>query len=365
MQRHEGTRRLVVEGGPSQAAVVFPVEPVALRDLAQHAGLGFADIVALAEIPSTTLNRLWKDPDWMTRSTGAALQQLVDVVPVLPAYLEGRGFTSRVERYLRVLEAAGNVVRLPQRVDRAQLAALTNALGVAAAIAGGHAADLTRRLALGWSLGHDQFIDAVFATGPDSLFGDGGSVLADASGMRLAAPRATSVSDMVGNGILAHKTAKYGAPEKDLSPRSPQDIRDIRSAFVHRSLTIGGILRDGDLDIVRRYQREVEANPVVARNETWSLLTFGSGQRLPADFSLPTATPRIYAEVVHDVATLDDAYLGYLATTALPALWAVVGTPPVSLRRRLAAALDDRLSSGVADQQLRGEVCALYRRLED
>ncbi|QBJ98214.1 hypothetical protein ERC79_21415 [Rhodococcus sp. ABRD24] len=358
-------RRLVVEGGPSQAAVAFPVEPVALRDLAQRAGLGFADVVALADIPSTTLNRLWKDPDWTTRSTGTALQQLVDVVPVLSTYLEGRGFTSRVEHCLRIIEAAGIVVRLPQRVDRAQLAALSNALGVAAAIASGRTADLTRRLSLGWSLGHDQFIDAVFATGPDSLFSDDGSMLAGVSGMWLAAPRATSVSDMVGNGVLAHKTAKYGAAEKDLSPDSPQDIRDIRSAFVRRSLTIGGMLRDGDLEIVKRYQREVETNPVVARNESWSLLTFGSGQRLPVDFSLPTVTPRVYAGVVRDVATLNDAYLLYLVTTALPTLWAATGLPPASLRRRLATALDDRLFSGVADRRLRGEVFALLRALED
>jgi hypothetical protein len=54
--------------------MLFPVEPVPLRDLAERNGLGFADVVTLAGIPSSMLNRLWKEPDWAARSTGAALQ---------------------------------------------------------------------------------------------------------------------------------------------------------------------------------------------------------------------------------------------------------------------------------------------------
>ncbi|MEU4323326.1 hypothetical protein AB0F85_31990 [Nocardia fluminea] len=307
--------------GSTPAQAIFPVEPVALCDLAQRVGLGFADVVALAEIPSTTLNRLWKDPAWATRSTGATLQLLLDVVPTLTAYLEGRAFTSRVEQHLRVLTASGITVRLPRTGDGARISAMSNALGVAAAIVTCDAAQVKRRLALGWALGHDQSIDAVFATGPGSLFGEERSVLANASEIRLVGQQSASASDIVGSGVLAHKIAKYGALDTGLPERPSVDRNDIRSAFIHRSLTIGGILRDGDPGVVRRYQREVATNPATARNEAWSLLTYNSGQRLPVDFSLPAATPTLYSGVLRDAAVLNDAYLGYLATTHL------VGTP--------------------------------------
>ncbi|SUB09525.1 Uncharacterised protein [Nocardia brasiliensis] len=358
---HHSPRGPIVERGSSEARLLFPVEPVALRDLAQRAGLGFSDVVALTEIPSTTLNRLWKDPSWVTRSTGATLQLLLDVVPALSVYVEGRGFTSRVEQHLRVLATSGVSVRLPARVDGPDVAALSNALGVAAAVVNGHAADLRRRLALGWSLGHDRFIDAVFATGPDALAEAGGTMLVDACGMWLAEqPSTTSVADMVGHGVLAHKIAKYGAADTGATEGPP---RDIRAAFVRRSLTIGAVLRDDDLDVVHRYHHEVQANPTVVRNEGWSLLTFDSGQRLPADFSLPAVTPRIYAALVHDAATLNDAYLGYLITTALPTL-AAIQPPSPAMRSRLATVFKERLSAGIEDPRLRDDAGALYRRLK-
>ncbi|MFD4357458.1 hypothetical protein ACFWPX_33275 [Nocardia sp. NPDC058518] len=353
---------MVADHGTSQPAVLFPVEPVALRDLAQQDGLGFTDVLTLAEVPSTTLNRMWKDPDWAARSTGGALHQLLDVVPTLSPYLEGRGFTLRLGRYLRVFAAAGITIRLPQRIDGTQLAALSNALGVLAAVAEGHTTEVMRRLALGWGLGHDRFIDAVFATGPDGLCGEDGVVLGTASKMWRTAAHSTSVSNMVGKGVLAHKITKYGVAEVDYSPPI-REIRDMHSAFVHRSLRIGAMFRDDDLDEVWRYQREVEDNVVLARNESWSLLTFGRGRRLPVDFSLPTPTPRVYEEVLRDVVTCNDAYLGYLSTAALPALWSVQ-PPPAPLRLRLSKALENRLSSGIIDQQLRSEVGSLHRRLQ-
>src|SRR5205807_860283 len=70
---------------PGMGEMLFPVEAVPLRDLAERSGLGFADVVTLADIPSSTLNRLWKEPDWAACSTGAALHQLVAVMPSLSA----------------------------------------------------------------------------------------------------------------------------------------------------------------------------------------------------------------------------------------------------------------------------------------
>ncbi|WP_338757653.1 hypothetical protein V7968_23735 [Nocardia vulneris] len=349
--------------GATRAHTGFPVEPTALCDLAQRAGLGFADVVAIAEIPSTTLNRLWKDPGWAAKSTGATLQLLLDVVPTLAAYLEGRAFTLRIEQYMQVFAASGITVRLP-RGEGVQISAISNALGVAAAIITCDATQLRRRLALGWVQGHDQSIDGVFATGPGNLFGEDRSVLVSASNLRLVGREWASPSDIVGIGVLAHKIVKHGELDNCPFGQAPADRNDIRSAFIHRSLAIGGVLRDGDPDIALRYQCEVKRNPIIARNEAWSLLTYGSGQRLPGDFSLPAATPKLYSGILRDAAVLNDTYLGYLAATALPILWALQ-PPSTALRVRLSEILDRRLSYGVEEKQLRNTVSDLYRRLKD
>jgi hypothetical protein len=102
--------------------------------------------------PSSTLNRLWKDPDWVVRSTGSALQQLVAVMPDLSAYLVGRGFTTAAQRHLRTLSAVGVALRLPAPVSVDQVAALGNALGVATAIVNCNRDEVCRRLSLGWRL---------------------------------------------------------------------------------------------------------------------------------------------------------------------------------------------------------------------
>jgi hypothetical protein len=148
---------------PGMGEMLFPVEPVPLRDLADRSGLGFADVVTLAAIPSSTLNRLWKEPDWAARSTGAVLHQLVAVMPSLSAYLVGRGFTTTAQRHLRTLSASGIELQRPVQVSADQVAALGNALGVAAAIVNGNRDEVRRRLSLSYRLGNDRFVDGVFA----------------------------------------------------------------------------------------------------------------------------------------------------------------------------------------------------------
>ncbi|MEV6558551.1 hypothetical protein AB0M22_22765 [Nocardia sp. NPDC051756] len=344
---------------PPRGAVLFPVEPVALRDLVQRSGMGFSDVVALAEVPATTLNRLWKDPGWNAKASGATLHQLVAVVPLLAEYLAGVGFTARAERHLRVLAAAGIEVRFPSRVEADETTALSNALGVAAAISQGGRGELLRRLGLGWNLGHDRFIDALFDPGPESLISTGGEqLLSEAAAVQAAAQQTFSVSDMVGSGVLAHKLTKYGALEGDRK----YSEQTMHSAFAHRSQVIGGLLRDDDMDLMRRYRREVEADPLLVRNERWSLLTFGSGQQLPKDFSLPAIAPSVYTEIVRDAVTLNESYLMYLTSVAVPGLCSIRPLE-ASVRKRLAAAFAERLSAGISDAELRRDVSALHRRL--
>jgi hypothetical protein len=345
---------------PGMGEMLFPVEPVPLRDLAERSGLGFADVVTLADIPSSTLNRLWKEPDWAARSTGAALHQLVAVMPSLSAYVVGRGFTTTAQRHLRTLSASGIELRRPVRISVEQVAALGNALGVAAAIMNGNRDEVRRRLSLGWGLGHDSFVDAVFASGSNNLFRGGeNSLLPAAHAMHEPTSGAMSVASMVGGAVLTHKLEKYS----ELCAGSSSEPRgDMRSAFMHRSITIAGLLREGDPDLARKYQREIEAHPVLARNERWSLLTYGTGRRLPKDFSMPVVTPHVYHEIIRDVTALNEAYLAYLSLVALPTS-RLFRPSQVALRLRFGAALEARLASGISDVKLRCDLVSLHHRL--
>jgi hypothetical protein len=340
--------------------MLFPVEAVPLRDLAERSGLGFADVVTLANMPSSTLNRLWKEPDWVARSTGAALHQLVAVMPSLSAYVVGCGLTTTARRHLRTLSASGIELRRSVRVSANQVAALGNALGVAAAIVNGNHEEVRRRLSLGWSLGHDSFVDGVFAPGSRGLFRGGEkSLLSAALAMHEPTSRAMSVASMVGGAVLTHKLEKYG----ELSAGSPSEPHgDMRSAFMHRSITIAGLLREGDPDLARKYQCEIEAHPVLARNERWSLLTYGTGRRLPKDFSMPAVTPHVHHEIIRDVTALNEAYLAYLSLVALP-MSRLFAPSQVALRARLRTALEARLASGISDVKLRCDLASLHHRL--
>jgi hypothetical protein len=344
----------------SEGEMLFPVEPVALRDLAEHSGLGFADVVTLADVPSSTLNRLWKEPDWAARSTGAVLHQLVAVMPSLAAYVAGRGFTTAAQRHLRTLSANGIRLQRPVRVSTDQVAALGNALGIAAAIVNGSRDEVCRRLSLSYGLGHDKFVDAVFAPGSNNLFcGAEKALLPAAFAMHEPALGAMSVASVVGGAVLTHKLVKYS----ELSAGSPSEPRgDMRSAFMHRGITIAGLLREGDLDLARKYQREIEAHPVLARNEQWSLLTYGTGRRLPADFSLPALTPHVIDEIIRDMSVRNEAYLAYLSLVALPML-RLLAPSEALLQARLGTALEARLSAGISDVKLRRDVVSLHHRL--
>jgi hypothetical protein len=344
----------------SEGKMLFPVEAVPLCDLAERSGLGFADVVMLAGLPSSTLSRLWKASDWAARSSGAALHQLVAVMPTLSAYLVGRGFTTAAQRHLRTLNVGGIELRQPVRISADQTAELENALGVAAAIMNGNRDEMCRRLSLGWGLGHDGFIDGVFAPGSNNLFRGGEkSLLPAAFAMHETCSGGASVSSVVGGAVLTHKLVKYS----ELSAGSPGELgSDMRSAFMYRSIIIAGLLRDGDPDLARKYQRETEAHPVLARNERWSLLTYGTGRRLPKDFSVPAATPRVHDEIIRDVTALNEAYLTYLSLVALP-MSRLFAPPQVTLRARLSVALEARLAAGISDAKLRRDLVSLHHWL--
>lgn len=63
-------------------------------------------------------------------------------------------------------------------------------------------------------------------------------------------------------------------------------------------------------------------DPLLQRNELWSLVTFGGDIALTPEIGSPTQMTRgrTASQVIGDIATLPDAYLYYLTTTAIPVL---------------------------------------------
>lgn len=61
-----------------------------LAVLAEADTLGMADVVFLANVPKSTLSRLWHDQRWLDAVSGATLQRLISAMPGLAAYVEFR-----------------------------------------------------------------------------------------------------------------------------------------------------------------------------------------------------------------------------------------------------------------------------------
>jgi hypothetical protein len=70
-------------------------EPTALADIAGAAGLGMSDVAFTAGLDESTISRLWTDPHWLDRITGASLQHDITVPvlsPILARKTPGRCF---------------------------------------------------------------------------------------------------------------------------------------------------------------------------------------------------------------------------------------------------------------------------------
>lgn len=348
----------------SSSELRFPSKPIAvgtdhrlntLRNIASDAKLSMADIAFLSHLPKSTLSRLWDEEDWLDRITGHSLKQLVSVLPELIPHLSRQSCGPRLSRAAMRCRELG----LPIRMDRvrsliesgcaAQRVIL--ALEAAVAIMELNRHDSASYLARCWGFDQDVALDALLApkTSAKALLADNTLLLNNASQLcdGFGAGRGLSMQTIVARGILVHKTMKLTDQEPILA--LPETTSN--EAFTYRSAVIGHLLSAGDLDIVDKYRRSIDQHPLLRANEVWSLSTYAKDIRQTTDFRVPKPASLIMTatEIVKDTANLNEAYLYYLVSIAVPAI--LDHDPTFGSRRlELASALAFRLEVGLHPQ---------------
>ncbi|QIS17006.1 hypothetical protein [Nocardia terpenica] len=308
---------------PAQPSDLELMRPQTLGRLAEDGVLSMADVSYLAKVSPSTLSRLWNDDSWLERVSGATLQQLIGVVPGLAEYVTLRSYANRLTTAARACGEAG----IPVRVEglRELLAAGCSAHHVSTALEAAHSVmrldvrAAVLNLSHCWGNTRDAALEALFV-GPGGLLIDPHPLIAKAMHLVDILVRDTnSLHATMGYGILVHKLTKLtGAVPADVSPAA----RKRSSAFTYRSGVIGILLHDDDVDAAEAYRRSLDSNPLLRRNELWSMATYCSDIPPTLDFSLPTKGIlwRTTTEIVQDIRGRNDAYLHYLLTAAIPVM---------------------------------------------
>ena len=65
-----------------------PAKPgLTLAELAAATALSQADVALFSELSTSTISRIWADPDWLSRVSGSTLTRLITSVPGVEDYL--------------------------------------------------------------------------------------------------------------------------------------------------------------------------------------------------------------------------------------------------------------------------------------
>ncbi|WP_306356162.1 MULTISPECIES: hypothetical protein [unclassified Nocardia] len=318
----------------------------------------------LARVPGSTLSRLWQDESWLDGVSGATLQRLITAIPSLLAYVDGRSHAARIDSVLTECADSGLEVRfdrLETLIARGQpVQHLVTALEATASVMRLDSRTAIASLARCWGSGQSIALDAVIA--PDHGVLAAPDLLVDKALQLIGVvdTGCNSLRTTVGYGILVHKATKLtGAVPAEVS----NTAADRSAAFAYRSSVIGMLLHSDDPDAAFAYQRQLDARPLLRRNELWSLATFCGDEPQTPEFALTAKQlNRTAAEMIRDLSALNDAYLHYLVTTAIPA---VLDYDPTfgSLQAELRTAVEQRLEHGVADARVRAATVALRKSI--
>ncbi|WP_110293867.1 hypothetical protein [Nocardia tenerifensis] len=327
-------------------------KPQPLGAIAEAGSLTMADLACVAHVPSSTLARLWLDPMWLDGVTGATLQKLLPAVPGLARYLEDRSHSARLEAALHQCVESGLDIqtgRLGPLIESRSIQYVATALEAAAATMRLDARGTVSSLARCWGGSQSLALDAVIdpACG---LISEPNLLIEKAVQLTdLIDTSANSLHTTVGYGILVHKVTKLTGSVPTDSPPATRC-----SAFAYRSGVIGMLLRTGDPDAARAYRRELETHPLLQRNELWSLATFSADIPQTRQFNVDSRTGLAHtaADVIGDLSELNEAYLHYLVTSAIPVLLHYDSTFG-SRRAVLVNTLGARLERGIEDARTR------------
>lgn len=227
---------------------------------------------------------------------------------------------------------------------------LATVLEAAAALMRSEVRETVAGLSRCWGLPQSVALDAVFSQSPGSLLTRPDLLIDKAFELIEGVDNDNAMRPTIGIGILVHKLTRLTGAVPGIEFGSA----DRYSAFAYRSGVIGILLGPGDVDAAVGYHRQMQGDPLLRRNELWSLVTFGGDSALTPEIGGATrmVLRRTATEVIGDIATLPDPYLYYLVTTAIPVLLDYdpsFGSSIADLRRAIA----QRLDHGIEDARAR------------
>jgi hypothetical protein len=339
--------------------------PETLADIAGSAGLSQADTAFLAEVDESTVSRLWADPDWPRRASGATLDQLAASIAGVAEYLMARPFASRMPTLASALAGEGLDVD-ETAVSACQAAGvplpyIVNALRAALHTVRGEDTEAAAYLARFWGRDQDRALEHLFGRGEGRLLAEPAALVSASAGLaeRLQGS-AHAFHPTLATAVLAHHTRRE-------VPDPPQltSVGDRRDAIRLRSTVMGRLIGHNDYDLAAGYGHLTDSCPVVALIEDWSFPTYARDVHPEPGFALPRALllRNTAAEVVREVGEYSGAYVQYVVSVYLPR--ALARDPTFGLAAgQLAAAIRQRLDED-DDPALRAACNRALRTLGD
>lgn len=296
-------------------------EPVALADIAADAGLGLSDVAFTADLDESTVSRLWADPCWLDRVSGASLQRIIAAVPGAAEYVTSYSLSARLGRLTADLAAEGLEVDentlLACQAGGIPIPYIANALQAALHTVRGDDAKAASYLARFWGLEQDRALGRLFSCSEGRLLARPAPLLTASTELapRLRRP-AYSFHAILAAAVLAH----YARPTPPAAPKVAQ-AGDRLEALSLRSNVMGVLIgRGDDFDLAARYGRMVSVTPVLAMIEEWAFPTYTRDVRPEPGFSLPRSLllRNTAAEVIREIGCYSSAYAHYLLSVYLP-----------------------------------------------
>ena len=297
-----------------------PDEPSALSEIAADAGLGLSDVAFIAELDESTVSRLWTDPGWLDRVTGASLQRMIASVPGVAEYVTAYSLASRLARMIAGLAAEGLDVDQSAletcRAEGVPAPYIANALQAALHTVRGDDTKVVSYMARFWGRDQDRALERLFSAGEGRLLADPERLLDASAEMtpRLRRP-GYSFHSILAEAALVHHAGRAGPAALDLAP-----VRDRQEAMSLRSSVMGVLVGHDDLDLALRYERTVAKSPVLTVIEEWAFPTYTRDARPEPGFTLARSLllRNTAVEVIREISSYSDAYVHYLLSVYLP-----------------------------------------------
>ncbi len=297
-----------------------PAKPATLGEIAEDAGLYPSDVALTSGLDESTISRLWADPHWLDRVTGASLQRIIASVPGVVEYVAARSIGSRFSQLSAELAAEGLDVDESAveacRVDGVPVQYIADALQAALHTVRGDDAKVAAYLAKFWGRDQDRALERLFSDGGGRLLIRPGKLLSASAELapRLRRP-GYSFHAILAAAVLAHHVQRAVPDAIDLT-----EARDRQEAMSLRSNVMGVLIGHDDFGLAARYARMVAERPVLAVVEDWAFPTYTRDVRPEPGFTLPRSLllRNTAAEVVREIGSYGAAYVHYLLSVYLP-----------------------------------------------